>query len=141
MKIHNRMKIIQNESYLVFIKRRIKAFFSKSTSLIYTSLVLLGIAIWWYEDGFLEMLKVLTMLLNAFTILLFLVELFSTIISKEIDKNNFISQLGAIFILTTISYIFYDENFRYWSFVLGLMLFVPIIINIFFAKIRLWFNL
>jgi hypothetical protein len=81
------------------------------------------------------------MLMNAFVILLFLVELSSTVISKEVDKNNIISELVAIFILTLISFVFYDEKFRYWSFVLGFMLFIPIVINIIFSKIRLWLNL
>lgn len=73
--------------------------------------------------------------------MLFFVELLSTVISKEIDKNNILSELVAICILTLISFVFYDENFRYWSFVLGLMLFIPIVINITFSKIRLWLNL
>jgi hypothetical protein len=81
------------------------------------------------------------MLMNAFVILLFLVELSSTVISKEVNKNNIISELVAIFILTLISFVFYDEKFRYWSFVLGFMLFIPIVINIIFSKIRLWLNL
>jgi hypothetical protein len=135
------LKVIQNESYLDFVKRILKTFFTKSTNLIYASFISLGIAVYWYEDGFENMLRVLTILINAYVIMLFFVELLSTVISKEIDKNNIIIELVAICILTLISFVFYDEKFRYWSFVLGLMLFFPIIINIIFSKIRFWLNL
>lgn len=135
------LKVIQNESYLDFVKRILKTFFTKSINLIYASFISLGIAVYCYEDGFENMLRVLIMLINAYVIMLFFVELLSTVISKEIDKNNILSELVAICILTLISFVFYDENFRYWSFVLGLMLFIPIVINITFSKIRLWLNL
>lgn len=135
------MKIIQNESYLAFINRKVMTFFTKTFNLIYTGIVLVGISVFWYEDGFLEMLKILIMLLNAFSIFFFLVELLSSVISKEIDKNNFISQLTAILILTIISFIFYDENFRYWSLALGIILFIPVTINILFEKIRMMLKL
>ena len=134
------MKVIQKESYLGYLNRILKTFFTKSTSLIYSCLVFLGIAVYWYEDGFENMLRVLMMLINATLILLFLVEIFTSLISKEIEKNNVISQLIAIFILTFISFVFYDENFRYWSFALGLIFFIPIIVNFAFNKIRLWLN-
>nr|WP_315256188.1 hypothetical protein [uncultured Flavobacterium sp.] len=135
------MKVIQNESYLYFVKRILKTFFTDSANLIYVAFTSLGIAVYWYEDGFESMLRVIIMLINAFVIMLFFVEFLSTVISKEIDKNNIISELVAICILTLISFVFYDEKFRYWSFVLSLMLFIPIIINIIFSKIRFWLNL
>jgi hypothetical protein len=135
------LKVIQNESYLYFVKRILKTFFTDSANLIYVAFTSLGIAVYWYEDGFESMLRVIIMLINAFVIMLFFVEFLSTVISKEIDKNNIISELVAICILTLISFVFYDEKFRYWSFVLGLMLFIPIIINIIFSKIRFWLNL
>lgn len=135
------MKVIQNESYLQYLNRIFKTFFTKSTSLIYSCLVFIGIAVYWYEDGFENMIRVLIMLINATLILLFLVEIFTSLMSKEIKKNNVISQLIAIFILTFISFVFYDENFRYWSFALGLIFLIPIIVNITFNKIRLWLNI
>ncbi len=135
------LKVIQNESYLYFVKRILKTFFTDSANLIYVAFTSLGIAVYWYEDGFESMLRVIIMLINAFVIMLFFVEFLSTVISKEIDKNNIISELVAICILTLISFVFYDEKFRYWSFVLSLMLFIPIIINIIFSKIRFWLNL
>lgn len=130
------MKVVQKESYFKYSNRILKTFFTKSTNLIYSCLVLLGIIVYWYEDGFENMLRVLIMLTIASTILFLLVEILTTIISKQIDKNNFISILIAVFILTFISFIFYDENFRFWSLVLGLILFIPIIVNIVFNKIR-----
>ena len=140
VKKKNIMKVIQKESYFEYLNRILKTFFTKSTSLIYTCLAFIGIAVYWYEDGFENMLRVLIMLINASSILFFLVEILTTMISKEIDKNNVISRLVAIFILTFISFVFYDENFRYWSFALGLILFITIIINIAFNKIRIWLN-
>ena len=134
------MKVIQEESYFEHLNRILKTLFTKSTSLIYTCLAFIGIGVYWYEDGFENMLRVLIMLLNASSILFFLAEILTTMISKEIDKNNVISRLIAIFILTFISFVFYDENFRYWSFALGFILFIPIIVNFAFNKIRIWLN-
>lgn len=135
------MKLIQKERYFDYVNRILKTFFTKSTSLIYTFLAFVGIAVYWYEDGFENMLRVLFLLINASSIMLFLGEILATMISKEIDKNNVISQLITILILTFISFFFFDENFRYWSFALGLILFIPIIVNIAFNKIRIWLNL
>jgi hypothetical protein len=140
-KEYNIMKVIQKESYLEYVKKVLKTFFTSSTSLIYTFLAFLGIAVYWYEDGFENMLRVLFLLINASFIMLFLAEILASLISKEINKCNVISQLIVIIILTFISFFFYDGNFRYWSFVLGLILFIPIIVNIVFNKIRLWLNL
>ena len=135
------MKVIQKESYSEYLNRILKTFFTKSTNLVYTCLVFLGIAVYWYEDGFENMLRVLIMMINATSIMFFLAEILTTVISKVIDKNNMISQLIAILILTFISFVFYDENFRYWSFALGLILFIPITVNIVFNKIQLWLKL
>ncbi len=137
----NMMKIIQKESYFEYVNKVLKTFFTSSTSLIYTSLVFLVIAVYWYEDGFEKMLRVFFLLINASSIMFFLGEILASIISKEINKYNVISQLIVILILTFISFFFYDENFRYWSFTLGLILFIPIILNTAFIKIRIWLNL
>ncbi len=87
------------------------------------------------------MLRIVFLLINASIIMLFLGEILTTTISKEIDKNSFITELIAIIILVFISFVFYDENFRFWSFALGFILFIPIILNIVFNRIRIWLNI
>jgi hypothetical protein len=133
------MKIIQNENYITFVKRNSKHLTSQSVNMIYVGLVLLGIGIYWFEDGFEAMIKVLLSLIAAFFISSFLLEIVLTFISKEISFNNFITQVCSIIILTALSFVFYDDNFRYWTFVLGLILFVPQIVLLTFEKIRSWF--
>ena len=135
------MKIIQKESYFEYIKRSFKTLFTKSTNLIYTFLAFLVVAVCWYEDGFENMLRIVFLLINASIIMLFLGEILATTISKEINKNSFITELIAIIILVFISFVFYDENFRFWSFALGFILFIPIILNIVFNRIRIWLNI
>ena len=107
-------------------------------SIIYVALGLLGICIYWFEDGFEAMIKVLLWLTTAFFINSFFVEIILTFISKEISLKNFMTQVCSIIILTGISFVFYDDNFRYWTFVLGLILFVPKIVLLTFEKIRSW---
>lgn len=135
------IKVIQKESYFKYVNRTLKAFITNPASLIYTSLAFLGIAVYWYEDGFKNMLRVLFLLINASSIAFFLAEILTSIIIKKIDHYNVISKFMVILILTFISFFFFDENFRYWSFALGLILFIPTIINITFNKIRIWLNL
>jgi hypothetical protein len=130
------MKIIQNENYITFVKRNSKHFTTQSVNMIYVGLVLLGIGIYWFEDGFEAMIKVLLSLIAAFFISSFLLEIVLTFISKEISFNNFITQFCSIIILTALSFNFYDDNFRYWTFVLGLILLVPQIGLLTFEKIR-----
>jgi hypothetical protein len=103
-KKENIMKVIQKESYFEYVNRVLKTFFTNSTSLIYTCLAFLAIAVYWYEDGFENMLRVLFLLINASLIMLFLGEILASIITKEIDKYNIISQLIVILILTFISF-------------------------------------
>jgi multidrug transporter EmrE-like cation transporter len=135
------MKIIQKESYLEYIKRSFKTLFTKSTNLTYTFLAVLVVAVCWYEDEFENMLRIVFLLINASIIMLFLGEILATTISKEINKSSFITELIAIIILVFISFVFYDENFRFWSFALGFMLFIPVILNIVFNRIRIWLNI
>jgi hypothetical protein len=134
------IKVIQKENYFEYVNRTLKTFFTNPASLIYTSLAFLGIAVYWYEDGFVNMLRVLFLLINASSIAFFLAEILVSIIIKKIDKYSIISKWIVILILTFISFFFFNENFRYWSFSLGLILFIPIIINITFNKIRIWLN-
>ncbi|OXA75931.1 hypothetical protein SAMN05444397_11279 [Flavobacterium aquidurense] len=135
------MKIIQKESYYEYIKRSLKTLFNRSTNIIYTFLAFLIVAVCWYEDGFENMLRTVFLLINASIIMLFLGEILATIISKEINKNSFITELIAIIILVFISFVLYDENFRFWSFALGFILSIPIILNIVFNRIRIWLNI
>lgn len=132
------MKIIRNENFLAYINRKILAFFTKTINLIYILFALFGIIFYWYEAGFEETLRILIMFLNAGTVLFFFVELLSVIITSEIHKSKLIIQLIVILILSAISFIFYDENFRYWSFVLGIILFIPSLLLNVFEKIRTW---
>ena len=133
------MKIIQNENYITFVKNKSRHLTSQSVNMIYVGLVLLGIDIYWFEDGFEAMIKVLLSLIGAFFISSFLLEIVLTFISKQINLNNFITQICSIIILTALSFVFYDDNFRCWTFVLGLILFVPQIVLLTFEKIRSWF--
>ncbi len=133
------MKIIQNENYITFVKRKSKYLTSQSVNMIYVGIVLIGIGVYWFEDGFEAMIKVLLSLIAGFFISSFLLEIVLTFISKEISLNNFITQVCSIIILTALSFVFYDDNFRHWTFVLGLILFVPQIVLLTFEKIRSWF--
>lgn len=133
------MKIIQNINYITFVKRNSKHLTSQSVNIIYVGLVLLGICIYWFEDGFEAMIKVLLLLIGAFFISSFLFEIVLAFISKEISFNNFITQVCSIIILTALSFVFYDDNFRYWTFILGLIIFMPQIVLLIFEKIRSWF--
>ncbi|MDX6183791.1 hypothetical protein SGQ44_15900 [Flavobacterium sp. Fl-77] len=133
-------KIIPEESYSEYIKKVIKNIFTQPTSLVYCGFALVLIALYWYDSGFENMLRMLFLLINASVIMLFLGEILGTIISKKIDKNSVITQLIVISILTFISFFFFDENFRYWSFVLGILLFIPILIHVVVNEIRIWLN-
>jgi len=133
-------KIIPEESYSEYIKKVIKNIFTQPTSLVYCGFALVLIALYWYDSGFENMLRVLFLLINASVIVLFLAEVLITIIYKKIDKNSVITQLIVISILTFISFFFFDENFRYWSFVLGILLFIPILIHVVVNEIRIWLN-
>ena len=133
------MKIIQNENYITFVKNKSRHLTSQSVNMIYVGLVLLGIGIYWFEGSFEAMVKVLLSLIAAFFISSFLLEIVLTFISKEIIFNNFITQVCSIIILTALSFVFYDDYFRYWTFVLGLFIFMPQIVLLTFEKIRSWF--
>ncbi|MBP4138691.1 hypothetical protein [Flavobacterium geliluteum] len=133
-------KIIPEESYSEYLKKVLKNIFTQRTSLIYGGLTFFLIALYWYDSGFENMLRVLFLLINASVIMLFLGDILSTIIYKKIYKNSVITQLIVISILTFISFFFFDENFRYWSFVLGVILFIPILIHIVVNEIRIWLN-
>lgn len=133
-------KNIPEESYSKYIKKVLKSIFTQPISLVYAGLALVLIAVYWYESGFKNMLRVLFLLINASVIVLFLAEVLSTIIYKKIYKNSVITQLIVISILTFISFFFFDENFRYWSFVLGILLFIPILIHVVVNEIRIWLN-
>lgn len=132
------MKVIdKGEKYPDYLRKVTLKYANDPNVYIYGVFSIVGLGIYWCQDSFMAMLKVLFLLTTASSITFLLAEVFVVLTTGEIKKNKFISLICFAILLLTIVSTNFDSNVRYWSIILGLILFIPILITWIISKIRI----
>ena len=132
------MKVTEDSNYVQYLGNHIVNFFSEVTNYIYVGLVVTALGLYWYNHDLWTMLRVLTTMANGFTVTFLLTEMIMTLMYKEFKRNKYITYLLIITTFTTINIVYFDKGTLYWSFLVGLIFMIPVVVVITVNKIRFW---
>lgn len=133
------MRFTQKEKFVDFLKSNFYKYKSHPSTYIYGIISMIGLGLYWYDDGIISMLKVLFLLTTALSFTFLLCEIYVILTIKEVEENKLIWVVSVFVLLSVITKIFFDISIIKQSIYLGFILFIPIIILSIITKLKNYF--
>ena len=99
-------------------------------------IIFVGLCAYWVKNDLLSTIGLVILFISSFTIAFMLTELYTTWNTKQIRRNRWILMAIVLVISITVSFIYFNWKMRYWSIVLGGIVFGSVYLGVLFSKIK-----